>query len=176
MRSVRVLTVVAILLGLFALPAMATTDIEVCRDGQPITIPVDQLLETDERIWDDFDRADCQPPRIPTPTTIPTVEIDGPVFSVGYVCPGTDGVVYELPWGTYDDMYLTPEQAASACPVGEIPALADVPVVVDPVDPVSTITEDTLPFTGVEDLGIGILAGLAMLGLGSLLVRSSRDD
>lgn len=136
--------------------------VEVCRDGQIITIPVDELLESDDRIWDDFDRRDCQPSRQASTTTIPEVIIPGPIYSVGYICPGTDGIVYELPWGTYEDMWPTPESAkAYGCPVVE-----------DPTNTTVVLTE--LPFTGVGDSLIWLACGLLVIG--GLLVVTMREE
>ena len=134
--------------------------VEVCRDGQIITIPVDELLESDERIWDDFDRRDCQPPRTTTTSTIPEVIVPGPVRSVGYICPGTDGIVYELPWGTYEDMWPTPESAKLyGCPAAATP---------------TTVVRTELPFTGTGDSVIWLACGLLVIG--GLLVVTTREE
>lgn len=137
--------------------------IEVCviAEGRLATIPFDQYEKSlHERIWDDFDRRDCEPLRTPTSTTIPVVVIPGPIYSVGYICPGTDGVVHELPWGTAEDMWPTPELAkAYGCPPS----------------PTTTVVLTELPFTGV-DSGLVALVGLSLLGLGTVAVRSARSD
>lgn len=184
MRPFHLLTVTVILTGMFALPAMAdeqtTTTIstvEVCRDDQIVTVPADQILESDDRIFNDFQRDNCQPPRV-TATTVP---LPGPVvsfppYTVGYACPGTDGVIVELPWGTYDDMWPTIELAALyGCPtdqpVADSPTVA--PVVKTPVTVTVEAPVEVLPFTGIPTAGL-LAAGLAALVLGGLLVGVAR--
>lgn len=185
MRPLRILTAIIILMVL-AVPVMAdeptettttVVQVEVCRDDQLISIPADQILESDDRIFNDFQRDNCQPPRV-TATTVP---LPGPVvsfppYSVGYACPGTDGVIVELPWGTYEDMWPTIELATLyGCPtdqpVADSPTVA--PVVVAPVTVIVEAPVDVLPFTGIPTAGL-VAVGLAALLLGGLLVGVAR--